>query len=736
MGGAVLGGEPSSPLSHKNRGASAAANPPRVGDVPEDGELEEVESDATTATPSDDGSSDDVSTPSFLSPRARQGRSRSRHSDRTASSSTEAESSHSLSSSYGSSTASSFSLRSGASASASKTGTTTKLQERMAEKRLAAAHQDAATDADNAAIEGTIAADVLKGTSRQEEALGRPEIEVTELGEAIDKGLDLTSEPHAETEASPLTASPQEETPPVAEGFEESSPHVVLQATVTEITPTHVTVTPADKSGKRRKPSLWPIDSVSIPYTHLVYALGSHLPDPLRTEARTKPEGVSWMREIQGRIKASHQIVLVGGGALGVEYATDIASLYPEKDVTLIHSRTQLLPNFDPRVHEVAYRRLKELGVRVVLGERLALTEGCPRGSSVRAQASQPAVCTPGDARGEGAQAHAEGMCVGDGRKRIKTTGGKEFECDLLLLCTGQQPNSALMAQLSPTSVDPATRLVRVHKTLQVAVPDPRDAAQQPFDARPPCGDCDCFLDKKAAGSDAALDPHEKDHLLEHAHIGVDGQDPHPHVTGRLRNVYAIGDVADAFGALNAGYQAWGMADIAAENIIREIDASNAAALSANSNPNSGAGSGSSPTQREKLEMAEFNPAANMLKLSLGMVGVSSLPFLSFSLLLLPSICTRSSLPRLSLLLPFTRTGPHGLPRRTDRRPFGPLSARTTGNRRKSRPGRFGCRGSLDVHGECVHGGSVSLSEGAVERGGEGRARGLRCCGWMMPDAG
>ncbi len=76
--------------------------------------------------------------------------------------------------------------------------------------------------------------------------------------------------------------------------------------------------------------------------------------------------------------------------------------------------------------------------------------------------------------------------------------GGKSFECDLLLLCTGQQPNSSLMAKLSPSSVDPGSRLVRVHRTLQVAVPDPRDAAQQPFDAKPPCGDCDCFLDKKA----------------------------------------------------------------------------------------------------------------------------------------------------------------------------------------------------------------------------------------------
>ena len=133
------------------------------------------------------------------------------------------------------------------------------------------------------------------------------------------------------------------------------------------------------------------------------------------------------------------------------------------------------------------------MGVNVVLGERLALTEGCPRGSSVKQEQSdalsndrrQGEVCPPSAKKGgEGEQARNEGMCLGNGRKKVKTTHGKEFECDLLLLCTGQQPNSGLMAHLSPTSVDPSTRLVRVMRTLQVKVPDPNGTlAQMPFDA-------------------------------------------------------------------------------------------------------------------------------------------------------------------------------------------------------------------------------------------------------------
>lgn len=43
------------------------------------------------------------------------------------------------------------------------------------------------------------------------------------------------------------------------------------------------------------------------------------------------------------------------------------------KRVTLTHSRAQLLPRFDPWMHERAAARLSELGVELVLGSRVDL---------------------------------------------------------------------------------------------------------------------------------------------------------------------------------------------------------------------------------------------------------------------------------------------------------------------------------------------------------------------------
>ncbi|WFD30409.1 hypothetical protein MSPP1_001428 [Malassezia sp. CBS 17886] len=397
---------------------------------------------------------------------------------------------------------------------------------------------------------------------------------------------------------------------------EDAEPHMVVCGRVESITETHVNVT-RHKGNARSggKGSLWSIDTLSIPYAYLIYALGSHMPDPLRHESHTKEEGIAWMKRFEERIRESKEIVIVGGGALGVEFATDIASLYAgaeAKRVTLIHSRKQLLPNFDPRIHEAAYKRLRELGVHVVMGQRLALAEGCPLGSSVTQEgggkeapgATQkveivgknkpcPPAGRPQDTEKpapelNGVSGSPADTPAGHTRYQIRTTLGETFECDLLLLCTGQQPNSSIMAQFSPGSVNPHSRLVRVMPSLQVMVPHDADALQQPFDIVPPCKDCDCFIDKKVNGSSA----------LE--------EDP-DHKPSFLPNVYAIGDVADAFGALNAGYQAWYMGEVAAENILRDVLRRASA-----DDPNTALPPG------EPVPRQEFVPSPNMLKLSLG----------------------------------------------------------------------------------------------------------------------
>jgi hypothetical protein len=66
-----------------------------------------------------------------------------------------------------------------------------------------------------------------------------------------------------------------------------------------------------------------------LQWDYLVYALGSHLPDPInvwsssgeqgsRQHDGSKIMGVQWLRDAQDRIEKAESIVIIGGGALGV----------------------------------------------------------------------------------------------------------------------------------------------------------------------------------------------------------------------------------------------------------------------------------------------------------------------------------------------------------------------------------------------------------------------------------
>jgi len=121
-------------------------------------------------------------------------------------------------------------------------------------------------------------------------------------------------------------------------------------------------------------------DGSSIPFEYLAIATGSKARYPGKLDADGKAECINFFEERQARIKAAESIVIVGGGAAGVELAGDIKSKYSGKQVTLVHSRKQLLNSFGSDLHEVAQKTLEELGVDLCLGERV--TAGLDREGS------------------------------------------------------------------------------------------------------------------------------------------------------------------------------------------------------------------------------------------------------------------------------------------------------------------------------------------------------------------
>lgn len=77
-----------------------------------------------------------------------------------------------------------------------------------------------------------------------------------------------------------------------------------------------------------------------------------------------KPNAINYLQAYQKRVAEAQSILIVGGGANGVQIAADIKELYPEKDVILAHSRQQLMPGFHQDLDALIKKRFKELGVR------------------------------------------------------------------------------------------------------------------------------------------------------------------------------------------------------------------------------------------------------------------------------------------------------------------------------------------------------------------------------------
>lgn len=112
-----------------------------------------------------------------------------------------------------------------------------------------------------------------------------------------------------------------------------------------------------------------------IPFVYLAIATGSWQPSPARLQSTTRDGACAELQGLQEAVESAQNIAVIGGGAVGVELSSDIKSYYPEKSVSLIHSREKLLPRFGPRLHDYTTNAFNKLGINAILGERPHMTQ-------------------------------------------------------------------------------------------------------------------------------------------------------------------------------------------------------------------------------------------------------------------------------------------------------------------------------------------------------------------------
>ncbi|KAG1364134.1 apoptosis-inducing factor [Cocos nucifera] len=115
-------------------------------------------------------------------------------------------------------------------------------------------------------------------------------------------------------------------------------------------------------------------DGQKIIYDYLALATGYADPTP-----RSRKDRLEQFQQDNDKIKSSSSILIIGGGRMGVELAGEIATDYPEKNVTLIHKGPRLLEYIGPKASNKALKLLKSKRVEVLLEQSVdldSITEG------------------------------------------------------------------------------------------------------------------------------------------------------------------------------------------------------------------------------------------------------------------------------------------------------------------------------------------------------------------------
>jgi NADH dehydrogenase FAD-containing subunit len=111
--------------------------------------------------------------------------------------------------------------------------------------------------------------------------------------------------------------------------------------------------------------------SESIAYNYLVIATGSRtaaVESGIPVKQPITDTLVNSILSAQKRIANASSIIISGSGAVAVEMAGEIAEGYPTKKVTVVSGSSRLLPVLGEKASGIALKRLKKLGVEVLLG--------------------------------------------------------------------------------------------------------------------------------------------------------------------------------------------------------------------------------------------------------------------------------------------------------------------------------------------------------------------------------
>jgi apoptosis-inducing factor 2 len=133
----------------------------------------------------------------------------------------------------------------------------------------------------------------------------------------------------------------------------------IINAEVTEISKQNVTI-------KNKK----------IPFDYLVIASGSSYNSPIKEEGMIPATRAKELVDCHKDLEKAKKVLIIGGGLVGVELAAEICTHYKNKEITLVHSKSNLIERNHKKSQKYSEKFLKKQGVKILFDEKVKLKKG------------------------------------------------------------------------------------------------------------------------------------------------------------------------------------------------------------------------------------------------------------------------------------------------------------------------------------------------------------------------
>lgn len=146
----------------------------------------------------------------------------------------------------------------------------------------------------------------------------------------------------------------------ISDGFKDYDSHrfKLVIGTATALDESNKTILVSDTYGSSSPKTLT--------YSTVVLATGSSSESPLWSIPGSHEKTIAALEATQSALPSAKTVLIAGGGAAGTETAGEIASLFPEIDITLLSGADRLLTRLRAAIGAAAEAQASALGVKVV----------------------------------------------------------------------------------------------------------------------------------------------------------------------------------------------------------------------------------------------------------------------------------------------------------------------------------------------------------------------------------